>query len=63
MGGYVSHNIFSHVAVFVEYDYHLLKDTKANPTDPSGPSFSVFDLHYSDVVAGFNFTFCRHSAK
>jgi hypothetical protein len=52
VGGYISHSIFPHVGVFVEYDYRLLKDTKSSTT--------VFDLHYSDVVAGFNFTFGRH---
>ena len=60
VGAYVSRNIFSRVGVFFEYDYHLLKDTQPNPTNPSGPSVTVFDLHYSDVVAGLVLTFGRH---
>lgn len=61
VGGYISHSIFSHVGVFVGYDYHFaLKDTQPNFTNPSGPSVTVFDLHYSDAAAGFNFTFGRH---
>jgi hypothetical protein len=51
VGGYISHSIFPHVGIFVEYDYHLLKDAKSSTT--------VFDLHYSDVAAGFTFTFGR----
>jgi len=60
VGGYIGHSIFSHVGVFVEYDYVRLKDTKPNPTNPSGPAISVFDLHYSNVVAGIVLTFGRH---
>ncbi|MGC1830298.1 MAG: hypothetical protein WA663_07795 [Candidatus Acidiferrales bacterium] len=55
VGGYISHSIFSHVGVFVEYDYHRLKDTKS--------SVSVFDLHDSDAVAGLVLSFGRHKAK
>lgn len=55
VGGYISHSIFSHVGVFVEYDYHHLKETKS--------SVSVFDLHDSDVVAGIVLSFGRHKAK
>jgi hypothetical protein len=55
VGGYISHLIFSHVGVFVEYDYHRLKDTKS--------SVSVFDLRDSDVVAGLLLSFGRHKAK
>jgi hypothetical protein len=58
VGGYISHSIFPHVGVFVGYDYHFgLKATQPNPTNPSGPRTTVFDLHYSDVVAGFNLRF------
>jgi hypothetical protein len=63
VGGYISHSIFSHVGAFVEYDYHLLKDTKPNPTNPSGPSVSVFDLHSNDVTAGLVLSFGRHKGK
>jgi hypothetical protein len=55
VGGYISHSIFPHVGVFVEYDYHRLKDTKS--------SVSVFDLHENDVVAGVILSFGRHKAK
>jgi hypothetical protein len=60
VGGYISHSIFSHVGVFVEYDYHRLKD---QATTPSGPKTTVFDLHRSDVVAGIVLSFGRHTAK
>ena len=64
VGGYISHSIFSHVGVFVGYDYHFgLKDTRPNPTNPSGPRVTILDLHYSDAVAGIVFSFGRHSAK
>ncbi|MGH9745771.1 MAG: outer membrane protein [Candidatus Acidiferrales bacterium] len=55
VGGYISHSIFSHVGVFVEYDYHRLKDTKS--------SVSVFDLHHGDIVAGLVLSFGRHNVK
>lgn len=56
VGGYIGHSIFPHVGIFVGYDYHFgLKDTKANPTNPSGPRVNVFDLHYSTVKAGVLF--------
>jgi hypothetical protein len=64
VGGYISHSIFSHVGIFVGYNYHFgLKDTRPNPTNPSGPSATVLDLHYSDVIAGFNFTFGGYHEK
>jgi len=64
VGGYISHSIFSHVGVFVGYDYHFgLKDTRPNPTNPSGPRVTILDLHYSDAVVGIVFSFGRHSAK
>jgi hypothetical protein len=55
VGGYISHSIFPHVGVFVEYDYRRLKDTKS--------SVSVFDLHDNDVVAGIVLSFGRHKVK
>jgi hypothetical protein len=55
VGGYISHSIFPHVGVFVEYDYRRLKDTKS--------SVSVFDLHSNDVVAGIVLSFGRHKVK
>jgi uncharacterized membrane-anchored protein YhcB (DUF1043 family) len=63
VGGYISHSIFSHVGVFVEFDYSRFKDTKPNPTNPTGPSVSVFDLHNNAAVAGLVLSFGRHSAK
>lgn len=60
VGGYISHSIFSHVGVFVEYDSSRFKDTKPNATNPTGPSVSVFDLHSNDVVAGLVLSFGRH---
>ena len=58
-GAYISHSIFSHVGVFVEYDYVRLEDTKPNPTNPSGPAISVFALHNNAVFAGFVMQFPR----
>jgi len=55
VGGYISHSIFSHVGVFVEYDYRRLKDIKS--------SVSVFDLHDSDLVGGLVLSFGRHKVK
>lgn len=55
VGGYISHSIFSHVGVFVEYDYQLLRDTQPNPTNPSGPSVTVFDLHLNTICFGVMF--------
>jgi len=55
VGGYISHSIFSHVGVFVGYDYHRLKDTKS--------SVNVFDVHSNDVVAGLMLSFGRHHEK
>lgn len=52
VGGYVSRSIFSHVGVFVRYDYFRPAEFKS--------SVSTLDLHYSDWVAGFNFTFGHH---
>jgi hypothetical protein len=61
VGGYIQHSIFSHVGVFVGYDYHWgIHYTKPNPTNPSGPRISILDLHYSDAVAGITLTFGRH---
>ena len=60
MGGYISHSIFSHVGVFVEYDYHRLKDTKSGGTGSSGGSQTVFDLHENSVVGGIVLSFGRH---
>jgi hypothetical protein len=51
IGGYIPHSIFSHVGVFVEGNYHHLKDS------------NVFDLNYGDVVAGIVLSFGRHKAK
>lgn len=63
VGGYISHSIFSHVGVFVEFDYSRFKDTKPNATNPTGPSVSIFDLHNNAAVAGLVLSFGRHSAK
>jgi len=52
VGGYISHSIFSHVGIFVGYDYFRPAEFKSSAT--------VLDLHYSDAVAGLNFTFGRH---
>ncbi|HEV2486529.1 MAG TPA: hypothetical protein VGT08_13425 [Terracidiphilus sp.] len=60
VGGYLLHPISSHIGIFVAYDYRRLNDTKPNPTNPSGPSVSVFDLHSNDVVAGIVLSFGRH---
>ena len=62
VGGYISHSIFSHVGIFVGYDYHLLKVTKPNATNPSGPPI-LLSSHYSDLRAGLVLTFGRHAAK
>jgi hypothetical protein len=61
VGGYISHSIFSHVGVFVEYDYSRLKPTV--PSSGSSMPSSTLSLHSNTVVAGFNFTFGRHQAK
>ncbi len=50
VGGYVSHSIFSHVGVFVGYDYHLFKDDGLVIND-------------STVVGGVVLSFGRHSGK
>ena len=63
VGGYISRSIFSHVGVFVEFDYSRFKDTKPNNTNPTGPSVSIFDLHNNAAVAGLVLSFGRHSAK
>ncbi len=47
VGGYISHSIFSHVGVFVEYDYHRLKDN------------NVFDVSDRAVVGGIVLSFGR----
>jgi hypothetical protein len=52
VGAYISHSIFPPVGVFAGYDYFRPAEFKT--------SVSTLDLHYSDVVAGFNFTFGRH---
>jgi len=51
VGGYISHSIFPHVGVFVEADYHHLKDG------------NVFDLNYADIHAGIVLSFGRRKAK
>jgi len=61
VGGYISHSIFSHVGVFVEYDYARLKDQTTSPT--SGAKVTVFDVHGNNLIGGFVVTFGRHAAK
>lgn len=67
LGGYISHSIFPHVGVFVGYDYLRLKDTTAagtpGGTGTSSGAHSIFDTHYSAVVAGFTLTFGRHHER
>jgi hypothetical protein len=48
VGGYISHSIFSHAGVFVEFDYHRLKDN------------GVFDVSDRAVVGGIVLSFGRH---
>ena len=60
VGGYISHSIFSHVGIFVEYDYHRLKDTTSAGTGSSGGSQTIFDLHENSVVGGIVLSFGRH---
>jgi len=55
VGGYISHSIFSHVGIFVEYDYHTLKDTNAGNIT-SGPQ-TIFDVHQNSVVGGIVLSF------
>jgi len=47
VGGYISHSIFSHVGVFVEYDYYRLKEN------------NVFDVSDRAVVGDVVLSFGR----
>jgi len=55
VGGYISHSIFSHVGVFVEYDYQRLQHTPSGTTPGAG-----FDVHSNGIVGGLVLTFGRH---
>lgn len=57
-GGYISHSIFSHLGIFVEYDFHSAKDTTSGNTT-SGPQ-TVFDVHENSVVGGIVLFFGGH---
>jgi hypothetical protein len=64
VGAYIFHSIFSHVGVFVEYDWnHLKYTTSSGSTGSSSGSRSIFDVENNGVVAGFAFTLGGHSAK
>jgi hypothetical protein len=60
VGGYISHSIFSHVGVFVGYDYSQLKIT--GPSSSSSGASSTLNLHSNIVVAGVVLSFGRHHA-
>jgi hypothetical protein len=60
VGGYISHSIFSHVGVFVGYDYSRLKIT--GPSSGSSGASSTLNLHSNSVVAGVVLSFGRHHA-
>jgi len=61
VGGYISHSVFSHVGVFVGYDYSHLKITL--PPSGSSGAVSSFNLHNSTVVGGVVLSFGRHKVK
>ena len=58
VGGYISHSIFPHVGIFVEYDYTRLKDQTTSPT--SGMKTTVFDVHSNNLIGGFVLMWGRH---
>jgi hypothetical protein len=54
VGGYIQHSIFSHVGVFVGYDYNRLKITLPS-SGSSTTSQTPLDLNRNTVDAGFTF--------
>lgn len=68
VGGYVSHSLFSHAGVFVEYDWSHLNDTTSSgssgtTSSSSTGSSAVFNVNNNSLTVGFDFTFGGHPAK